>query len=791
MKRRLHCLLLIVFVIVCPAVYAQSSHWIFHPSADLHSFGVFHFRRQFTLTSLPRQFIVRVSGDNRYQLFVNGRRMVVGPARSDVAHWSYETLDLAPALKKGKNIIAAVVWNQGKYMAWAQMSYQSGFWIEGMDAVASVINSDTSWKVMENKAYLPPGEKWPITGPSENIQAADYPWGWQDQQFDDHTWLPARITESTVMTDPTPPSETQTNAGAVRRLVARNIPFPEEKLQRFKRIRRSAGAAIKNDLINGTGSWLIPANDSAAVILDQDVLTTAFPELWFSGGKGATVTITYAEAPVDSTNGNKGDRNVIAGKLIKGDKDIFSPDGGPHRLFRPLWYRTFRYVELKITTAGEPLHIDDLYSVFTAYPFKEKATFEASDPSLKKIWETGWRTATLCSYETYMDCPYYEQLQYIGDTRIQALISLAVTGDDRLMRNAIGQFSHSFSPEGLTHSRYPESRHQIIPPFSLFWIAMLNDYWRYRPDTIFLRQYLDGVRKVLDWHARYIDSTGMLSHLPYWNFVDWPKEWPWKGTENNSGIPEGTLDGHSSILTLQYVYGLQKAIELFAFFHLDKDAIYYRKIAGRMMDATFKSCWDTSRQLLANTPEKKEFSQHANVMGVLTGLFPADRERELIRRVAFDTTLIQCTYYYRFYLNQAMKKAGWGDEYLSMLQPWKEMIRLGLTTFAERPEPTRSDCHAWSASPCYDLLATIAGIEPATPGFSTVRISPHPGALQWIKGSMPVPAGEIQFALTRMEATGLKGEIVLPPGLSGTFVWGGKIIALHEGRQEIIVKGEY
>jgi len=38
---------------------------------------------------------------------------------------------------------------------------------------------------------------------------------------------------------------------------------------------------------------------------------------------------------------------------------------------------------------------------------------------------------------------------------------------------------------------------------------------------------------------------------------------------------------------------------------------------------------------------------------------------------------------------------------------------------------------------------------------------------------------------------GIKGEIVLPPGLSGTFVWCGKIIALHEGGQEIIVKGEY
>jgi hypothetical protein len=41
--------------------------------------------------------------------------------------------------------------------------------------------------------------------------------------------------------------------------------------------------------------------------------------------------------------------------------------------------------------------------------------------------------------------------------------------------------------------------------------------------------------------------------------------------------------------------------------------------------------------------------------------------------------------------------AGLGERYLETLAPWRDMLTMGLTTFAERPEPTRSDCHAWSS----------------------------------------------------------------------------------------------
>ena len=81
-------------------------------------------------------------------------------------------------------------------------------------------------------------------------------------------------------------------------------------------------------------------------------------------------------------------------------------------------------MQVAIETAGEPLTVADIRASFSAYPFDRKARFEASDPTLQRIFDVGWHTARLCAHETYMDTPYWEQLQYIGDTRIQALVSM-------------------------------------------------------------------------------------------------------------------------------------------------------------------------------------------------------------------------------------------------------------------------------------------------------------------------------------------------------------------------------
>ncbi len=752
------------------------AQWIKHPATN-EQYGVYHFRKSFELSDVPAKFIIHISADNRYWLFVNGKRICTGPAKGDMAHWRFESLDIAPYLQKGKNVLAVTVYNQGDYRAAWQVTGGTGLVVQGNSAIESVVNTNESWKVMENTTYSPLFEIHKFVGARESFLAARYPFGWEKPEADEKFFMSAVFSEEAI------PSGAQGSSS--RRLVQRNIPLPEETPQRFGAVRKMENLPFSDDFIKGKEHLEIQPWGETTILLDQQHLTTAYPELRFSGGKGAKITITYSEALFSEHNDNKGNRNEVEGKKIEGIYDVIYPNGDSNIVFRPLFYRTFRYVELKIQNYIDPLVIHDFSSNFTGYPFKENAFFKSDDVSLAKIWETGWRTARLCAFDTYMDCPYYEQLQYVGDTRIQALISLYVSGDDRLMRNAISQFDDSRIPEGITQSRYPNIFKQIIPPFSLFWTVMVHDYWMYRQDNAFVSQYLKGMLDVLEWHKSKIDSkTGMLGALPYWNFVDWPNEWPWVGYDEDSGLPKGSRNGNSAIHTLQFAYAIDKVIEIFDAFGMKKEASEYKKVSASLKQSTFRMCWDNNKMMMADMPDKKEFSQHANVLAVLTDALQKVDAKNLMLRTVADTNIIQCTVYYRFYLNQAMKKARLGEKYIEMLTPWRDMISMGLTTFAERPEPTRSDCHAWSASPNYDLLATVLGVEPGSPGFKSVTIKPHLGGLKFAEGQVPCPQGNIQV---KMKLTGgkLVAEVDLPGTLAGTFLWNGKTIRLKSGKQVI------
>ena len=762
---------------------------------NLHSYGVYHFRKIIGFQSKPSSFIIHISADPRYRFFVNGKLVCTGPAKGDASHWQFEAIDIAPFLFVGKNILAAVVWNDGENASWSQLSYQTGFLIQGNTENEEIANTNKSWKIFENTAYSPSASIAHITGAGEQIFGARFPWGWEELNFDDSKWLTAIETEKPVLRNEieeaqknkipydgkikiqTVKNDSLTNQG--RKLIPRSIPLVIEKEQTFKTVRRSEGIEKNENFIKNKGDLIIPAWSKTKILVDQEFMTTAYPLLSLSGGKGAKIILTYAEALVDK-DGNKSNRNEIEGKTITGNQDIFLPDGGKNRIFTTHWYRAFRYIELNIENHQEVLTIHNFKNNFTAYPFDEKAVFNSSDPTLKKIWDAGWRTVRLCAYDTYMDCPYYEQLQYIGDTRIQALISLYVSGDDKLMRNAILQFQQSMISEGLTQSRYPSNMKQIITPFSLFWVHMVHDYWMLRQDDEFVKQFFSDIKRVLDWHKQYVNENNMLGKMPFWNFVDWTDQWTWKGYDEISGVPAGALEGNSSILTMQYAWALQKASEIFNYYGSKTEGQTYLQLANILKKNTYEKCWDEKSKFISDTPDKKEFSQHAQALAILTETFPKPGSKEIIQAATNSQTLIQCSFYYRFYLLQALKKAGLGDDYIKNLTPWKNMIDMGLTTFAEKPEPTRSDCHAWSASPNYDFLATVCGISPSSPGFKTVSIEPHLGELNFVEGKIPHPSGEIFVKYVKNKTW--QAEIILPKSVKGNFIWKGKAMGLKGGR---------
>jgi Alpha-L-rhamnosidase N-terminal domain. len=158
--------------------------------------GVYHFRKSFSLDTLPNRFLVHVTADNRYKLFLNGTMVSLGPARGDVYNWSYETVDLSPWLRKGVNVLAAVVWNFAEQKPLAQVSFnQTGFLMQGNSATEEVVNTDASWLCTTNKAYAPwwkPVHGYYAVGACEQLDATLYPWGWEQPQYDDAGWKKAR-----------------------------------------------------------------------------------------------------------------------------------------------------------------------------------------------------------------------------------------------------------------------------------------------------------------------------------------------------------------------------------------------------------------------------------------------------------------------------------------------------------------------------------------------------------------------------------------------------------------------
>jgi hypothetical protein len=740
-----------------------TAKWIAVPKAPKTEYGVYHFRKNFDLASRPERFLVHVSGDNRYQLFVNGQRAAWGPARGDLFHWRYETVDIAGFLKPGKNLLAAVVWNFGEHAAEAQITLETGFVLQGDSDAERVADTGPSWKCARNEAYSPVVISsgmvrgyW-AAGPGDRINAASNPWGWETPEFDDSAWKTA------VVIAPAAGREAR-DVHTRWMLVPRTIPMMEERIEKSLTVR-------KGSLTNGPHS-------KTTVLFDQGYLTTAYPRLIVSGGKGAVVRMRYAEALFKTSPREKGNRNEIDGKEFIGNYDEFVLDGGPRRAFRPLWWRTYRYLQLEIETRDEPVTVEGITATATGFPFVRKAEFDAGVPELNQILDVGWRTARLCAHETYMDCPYYEQLQYAGDTRVQCLVSLFQSGDARLMRNAIDLLNDSRQSDGCTMSRYPTRLEQYIPGFALWWVGMVHDYHWYVADAAFVRRMLPGVRSVLSFFEAYQKENGSLGSLPWWRYFDWVSEWP------NGDAPQDA-DGGAALFDLQLLMAYRWAAALEKALGLPELAQVYSE-RERNLRATIRTLyWDASRELFADTPSKKSYSQHTNTMAVLADVTTGEEARALMLRTLTAPGLAQGALYFKFYMHQALAKVGEGDRYLDQLHDWHGMLANGLTTFAEivdRPgRSTRSDCHAWSASPNIELMRTVLGVDSGAPGFSRVIVRPHLGRLQYVQGSVPHPKGAIEV---RVEASGM---VTITTPVEGEFQWRGTRRELPAGASRFTV----
>ena len=773
--------------------------WIGHPEhSEPTASVVIAYRRRFTLDK-PAKVRIHVSADERYELFVDGRREGRGPERGDRQNWFYETYDLD--LPAGEHAIVARTWWLGPQApsAYAQIGVRPGFFLmaEGEhNALLSTGVADWQCKRLGGYSFERPTmpHSFMVVGGRTRLKGEAFDWGFHTGAGEG--WGPTKVlagaaVKALVAENPPewvlrpavlpPMIERPVRAGKVRHAQPTKVPLGEMHTVVVRKAEHDEKLAAAWDaMLRGEAPVQVPANSAVRVIVDLENYYCAFPELTLSGGKDAVASVRWAESLYeDAPAHRKGHRDEVEGKVFVGIGDTFEPAGGAEpRVFEPLWWEAGRYVQFHVTTADEPLTVHAFGLRETHYPFEWQGKFESSDNQLADVIPIALRTVEMCGHETYMDCPFYEQLMYVGDTRLEALTTYAATQDDRLPRKALLLFDESRLPTGMTQARYPTRIDQVIPTFSLWYVSMAHDYMMWRGDPAVVKERMRAVRAITDAFVQQINDDGLVVSPAGWMFVDWVPGW-------RSGCAPEAQGGINGIVNFQTAMTLRQAAEMEAFVGEPESAARLRRHADRITAAAQQAFWDEGRGLYAEDRARQHFSEHAQCLALIGDSVPAERRERLVNALMTDEKLYRTTIYFTHCLFEACRLTGRMDKLFERLQLWFELRPRGFKTTFEMPEPTRSDCHAWGAHAVFHYFATVLGIRPASPGFKSVRVEPQFGPLKWARGRVAHPHGVIDADLHRNGDEKLAGEIQLPDGVTGTLVYRGKELKLKPGRQSV------
>jgi hypothetical protein len=474
---------------------------------------------------------------------------------------------------------------------------------------------------------------------------------------------------------------------------------------------------------------------------------------------------------------------------VHGYQDTVVLPGGVFH-YEPFHWRTFWYVKVVVSPGDAPFRLRDARYRFTTYPQMLLATFESDMADAKRMWQVSWRTLQLCAHETYEDCPYYEQLNYIADSRMQALCSLVLAGETKLPRRTIRLYRDSLRPDGLVCSRVPSMVPQILPYFALIWILMVEDYWRYvgHRDLAFVRSNLHVVDDVLCFFRQRVRENGFVGQIPPWSMVDRVPGW-------ERGAPPAIDDGESTYLTCLFVYALDAAASLHREAGEPVDARRWRSLANKLRLAVREQAWSDREGLFLEGPRRTYdgLSQHSQALAILSGAATADQVRRILERLTYDPSLHRMKFMQSFYLARALEEAGGYAAFdMHVLKLWREALAKHVSTWPQYPDPTRSDCHAWSSWIAADFVTCGLGIRPFKPGFAEILVDPRVEIGTYARGSAPTPVGTVSVDWRRDPASdavalkvraprGIPTRVKLPGLEPRLYRSGGEIELVSEG----------
>ena len=740
-----------------------------------------YLRKSIDLGSVPASVPARVTADSRFILYVNGVEVARGPARSNPARLAWTEIDLAPMLAPGRNTIAALVRFYGAPIPWwipAPASFTLGFGSFALEAPAIDLFSDKSWKAAiapyRQEVPAPPILPQP---PIEILDGAMVPHGWTGADFDDSSWeSAAELMAATFAPNRTRiPLEPYTAPEAADIAALTAIPVELAELGR----RPIISPAGDDPLTAYPAADAAPDADTIAITYDAGAITLATPWLALRGPAGAIADI-YAGEDLRADGIAEIAPRFYASRYLLAGRESERVEG-----FEAVG---FRY--LTVVTRGGA-RVEAAGAIERRYPRSGEARFECDDLRLNKIWKLGARTLDLCSSDAFIDCPGREQRAWLGDSYIHALLSFVVNTDWRLVRRHLRICAHSARADGLLAMVAAgdfAAASTTIPDYSLHWVRAMARYFEYSGDSDLIRELAPAALGALTAFERYRADDGLIRRMPGWMFVDWAM------TERAEVT--GAIDALYAAALEDFALLAENAL---GDARLASDA---RARALRTRVA-FEFLWDDRRGVYADAADengrRQRVSQQTNAIAIASGCAPRERWARILDYVLDETRLVvtptisddHVAYvaqrmdpadygdfnpernvvaaqpFFSHILHEAIVRAGRRDLIAARCLKWWPQIERGNTAFEEywnaRPG-TGSRCHAWSATPTYDLTTHVLGVRPLKPGHAEAEIAPLFGALRHLEGAVPTSTGMIEVVLDRERG----GEVTIPDGVDAT-----------------------
>jgi len=429
--------------------------------------------------------------------------------------------------------------------------------------------------------------------------------------------------------------------------------------------------------------------------------------------------------------------------------------------YQTLLRRGFAYSYITFRNLTEPIYVRNINVKYVSYQQNNQGNFICSDFKLNEIWKVGANTLRACAEDTYTDCPTYEQTLWVGDARNEALIDYMINGDNRLWYRCLEVTGDSLERSKITESQTPSAWQNILPAWTFLWMRSCVEYYKFTGDTEGAKKLIKYLIKNNDGIKYYINNQGLME-IRGWNMFDWAAM---------DTPPRGTITHINCFAVL----ALNECADLATQLGYTDYAKDWSSLAASIKESINKYMWNNEMNAyvdcLRGDVQSTIYSQQTHTVAYMAGVAEGDKAKRC-KEILYnppDNFVKAGSPFYEFFLLEALQNENKVKEFIDIIRrDWGFMVEMGATSFWEMwscgqrgtgERLTRSHCHGWSAAPTFFLSSYILGVKPAKPGFEKVLINPHFGDLDWARGTVPTPYGNVEVTWEKQENGSYKVDV--------------------------------